>query len=155
MTEIEHIVDQIERSYRGGAWHGPSVLEALEGVNAELAAGKLCPELHSIWEITVHLRVTIDILLGRIAGKLGFVDEAGHWRSIDEFSQVAWDDARQLLEARHESLVETIRCFDTSRLDQPLISGGSPAFNNFFGQAQHNAYHAGQIMVMKRLLAES
>lgn len=153
MTELEHIVDQIERSFHGRAWHGPSVLEALEGVDAELATKKLHPELHSIWELAVHLLVTIDVLRGRIAGTVGDVDEAAYWRSIDETSPAAWDEACQLLEVQHQALVEEIRRFDSAQLDQPLFSIGSPAFNNFLGQAQHNSYHAGQIMIMKRLLS--
>jgi uncharacterized damage-inducible protein DinB len=28
----DRIVDQLERAFEGEAWHGPSVLEALEGV---------------------------------------------------------------------------------------------------------------------------
>lgn len=36
MTEIERIRDQFRRGFHGEAWHGPALLEALDGVSAEL-----------------------------------------------------------------------------------------------------------------------
>ncbi len=36
--------------------------------------------------------------------------------------------------------------------DMPLVEGGTSASNNFLGHAQHNAYHAGQIVLIKKLL---
>jgi hypothetical protein len=33
MGELERIVDQLRRGLKGGAWHGPAVLELLAGVN--------------------------------------------------------------------------------------------------------------------------
>ncbi|MGA2262460.1 MAG: hypothetical protein ABSH28_13620 [Acidobacteriota bacterium] len=38
MTEVERIADQLQRSMEGNAWHGPALLEVLEGVTAEEAA---------------------------------------------------------------------------------------------------------------------
>jgi hypothetical protein len=34
--DLVRIVEQLQRSFEGEAWHGPSVVEALEGVTAEL-----------------------------------------------------------------------------------------------------------------------
>ena len=38
MTEIERILDQLQRAYEGNAWHGPSVREVLTGITAAQAA---------------------------------------------------------------------------------------------------------------------
>ena len=32
MTEIERIIDQLNRAFVGEAWHGPGVIEILDGV---------------------------------------------------------------------------------------------------------------------------
>lgn len=37
MTELDHILDQIDRSFRGDAWHGPSVWEVLADIDAAKA----------------------------------------------------------------------------------------------------------------------
>jgi hypothetical protein len=55
IDELPRIVDQLRRAFEGDAWHGPSVLEALTGVNAKMAAAKPIPTAHSIWEIVEHI----------------------------------------------------------------------------------------------------
>ena len=39
------------------AWHGPSLLELLEDVDAATAAAKPIPNVHSIWELLLHVAV--------------------------------------------------------------------------------------------------
>lgn len=41
MTEIERIVDQLNRAFEGEAWHGPAVMDILEGITAQQAAARL------------------------------------------------------------------------------------------------------------------
>ena len=40
-VETTRLADQLERSFRGGAWHGPALAEALEGVDADAAAHRI------------------------------------------------------------------------------------------------------------------
>jgi hypothetical protein len=40
-SETRRLEDQLRRAFAGEAWHGPSVLEALEGITAEQAAGQI------------------------------------------------------------------------------------------------------------------
>src|SRR6266568_5438334 len=48
-AERDRILNQLERAFEGEAWHGPSVLEALEGVSWKEAHQKAIPTAHSIW----------------------------------------------------------------------------------------------------------
>jgi hypothetical protein len=41
MAEGQRILDLVDRACRGGAWHGPSILEVLDGVGPKLAAKRL------------------------------------------------------------------------------------------------------------------
>ena len=54
-TELRRLEEQLERTLEGGAWHGPSVLEVLEGVTAAQAAAHPIAGAHSIWELVLHL----------------------------------------------------------------------------------------------------
>jgi len=38
MSESTRIADQLRRAFDGEAWHGPSVLEVLDGVDARTAS---------------------------------------------------------------------------------------------------------------------
>jgi len=119
MTELDHILDQIDRSFRGDAWHGPSVWEVL----ADIDAAK--------------------------AGRVGEVDDATYWPAPPASANVAdWQATLDELAARHQELLTAIASFAPNRLDEPLFASGSPAFNNFLGHAQHNANHAGQIALI-------
>jgi hypothetical protein len=69
VAEVERIQDQLDRSFRGPAWHGPSLMELLRGVDATRAARRPLPHAHSIWEITLHVSVWEDVVRRRIEGE--------------------------------------------------------------------------------------
>ena len=54
-SEAHRIGSQLKRRYGGWAWHGPSVLEAIEGLEWEQAFQKQILELHSICELVLHI----------------------------------------------------------------------------------------------------
>ena len=53
MNQIELIADQLQRSYSGEAWHGPSVQELLTGVTAEKALARPLAAVASTASIAV------------------------------------------------------------------------------------------------------
>ncbi len=146
---MDRIVDQVQRSFQGEAWHGPSFLEAIADVDADAANTHVRGAAHTIAEIVLHISATVDVLLGRIAGTVGIVDEQGFWPSVRPFDASSWRDVIADLGRRHDELIAAIRGFEPAQLDSPLFPGGSSAFNSFLGHAQHNAYHAGQVMILK------
>src|SRR5262245_14964740 len=68
-VETNRLADQLERSFRGGAWHGPSVEEALDGVDAETAAARQVSNAHTIGELTAHIAFWLDGALRRMNGE--------------------------------------------------------------------------------------
>jgi hypothetical protein len=49
-----------------------------------------------------------------------------------------------------------VRGFDPERLDEPLVAEPPyTAYTQFIGLTQHDLYHAGQIVILKRVLAAS
>ncbi len=51
------IADQLRRAFDGSAWHGPALLELLKDVDAATAAARPLPNVHSIWELVLHIAV--------------------------------------------------------------------------------------------------
>ena len=150
MSEIERIDEQLRRAFEGEAWHGPSVLEALEGVTAAEAARRPLPEAHSIWEITLHIGVWEDVVRRRALGEAFQPTDAQDWPAVRATDAAAWRDTLARLKAGHRALRDVIASFDPERLDQPLVPGGSTAYVQFHGAVQHDIYHAGQIAVLKK-----
>ena len=51
MSQVDMVVNELERCFEGEAWHGPALMEILDGIDAEAAAARPLPKAHSIWEL--------------------------------------------------------------------------------------------------------
>ena len=150
-TEVQRIDDQLERAYRKGAWSGPTVLETLEGIDAETAAAKPIAAAHSIWEITLHIGVWKDVVTRRLRGEeLSYVPDEEDWPAVADTSPAAWKRALAELETRHRALREVLAGIRDDQLDQPPYPKASTRYVQLHGVAQHDLYHAGQIAVLKK-----
>ena len=67
-TAAARLADQLRRAFDGSAWHGPALIELLQDVDAATAAAKPLPEVHSIWELVLHIAVW-DSAASRQAGR--------------------------------------------------------------------------------------
>ena len=151
MSELTRIVAQLNQGFEGGAWSGPSLLEILDGVDARTAAAKPIEGAHSIWEIVVHLCAGQAIMLTRLAGQApASTDDEHWWPPMPELTGANWYKTLETLKAQEAQLHEAIANFPENRLDEPLSSEGTTAYNNFHGHVQHNLYHAGQIVLLKK-----
>jgi uncharacterized damage-inducible protein DinB len=150
MREAERIADQAEKMFRGGAWHGPALLEVLSDVDAELAASHPIAGAHSIWELVLHLVATQAVLLRRMRGETAGLTTEEFWPALPPTSAAAWAETVERLARQEAELVQGIRTFPEERLNDRLTAEGSSAYNNFHGHIQHNAYHAAQISLLKK-----
>jgi len=152
MNEATRIADQALKMFEGEAWHGPSVLEVLAGVNAEVAALYPIPGAHSIWDLVLHLIATQDAILHRIRGGQAGLKTEDFWLPVPAVSEAAWGETVKRLKEQELKLRVAIANFPDERLDTALVEGGTSAYSNFHGHIQHNAYHAGQIALLKKIL---
>jgi uncharacterized damage-inducible protein DinB len=150
MPETARIADQARKMFDGGAWHGPSVVEVLADVDADVAASHPIAGARSIWELVLHLVATQDVLLRRIGGEAAGQKTEEFWPAVPPVSESAWAETVERLRRQEAALRQAIGAFPEDRLDAPLTAGGSSAYNNFQGHVQHNAYHAGQIALLKK-----
>jgi uncharacterized damage-inducible protein DinB len=156
--EIAHILDEIRRSHRGDPWHGPGVARVLRGVTAEAAAARPIAGAHSIWELVNHLAAWRGEVARRAAsGEFGQPPE-GDWPPAGS-GEAAWRAARARLAAAERKLARALAAFPPGRLgrvvggerDAPLGTGVTFRVM-LHGVAQHDAYHAGQMSLLKRAL---
>ena len=69
-------------------------------------------------------------------------------------SSEAWRESQQALEELNQQLQRAVRAFPAERLPQQLGSEYS-AYTQFAGTPQHDLYHAGQVVLLKKALAAS
>ena len=151
ITEAPRIVDQLQRSFEGDAWHGPSISEILADVSAEHAAAHSLPEAHSIWEIVRHMTAWQRTVRERLEGRpVRELPDEEDWPGADATSPAAWTDAVRDLRAEYEQLLEVARQLSDRDLDSRPNGERSTAYEMLHGVVQHNLYHAGQIAVLKK-----
>jgi uncharacterized damage-inducible protein DinB len=150
-TELERLEAQLKRSFEGQAWHGPSVLEALKDIAPDVAWSHPIGGAHSIWELVLHLSGTYRLVLRRLGGENAPLTPAEDWPAVPPPTPAAWGEAIRSLRELNEQVRDAIRGFSPQQLDQPLTPGGSyTAYTQFIGITQHDVYHAGQIVLLKR-----
>jgi len=90
MTEAELIADQLRRAFYGGAWHGPAVFELLEDVSATNAAARPIPDVHSIWELVLHIAAWDNAALVRLSGKKCQPTGTDNFPPVKESNAIGW-----------------------------------------------------------------
>ncbi len=155
MTEPQHLADTIRRAYEGEAWHGPSLSEILEGVDAVMASKKL-GDAHTIWELTLHITAWLDIVRRRVEGEV-LGDHNLTWEdnwppAPGEVTEARWDDAKAGVRDASERLMHTVAAFPHKRLEETVAGKDYTYSVMLHGAAQHALYHGGQIALLKRML---
>lgn len=155
MNEIERIVDQLKRAFEGEAWHGPAVLEILEGITAQQAAARPVNGVHSIWELVLHIEAWERAVLSRLQGNRAELSAEEDWPVVAETSDEAWERTRKKLKRGNDELRLAISHLDESRLHEPILEGMPSVYGNLHGVIQHDLYHAGQIAMLKKAISEA
>jgi|SRR5579862_100244 len=154
MSETTRLADQIRRAFEGEAWHGDSVLEILTDVDAKQAAAHRIKNAHSIWELVLHIAAWDDAVLRRTGGKAVKLSDKENFPPVTDHSDAAWRKALDHLEETHNDLVKAVAAFPDSRLHEQ-VPGKTEDYYDFFymfsGIVQHELYHAGQIVLLKKL----
>ena len=155
MSEIARLADQVRRAFEGDAWHGDSIKELLAGVTAATAAARPIQNVHSIWELVLHIAAWDDAVLRRIGGAAVQLTKQQDFPPVKDTSPAAWRRTVSHLEQAHNQLIEAVAGFPDSRL-QDQVSGKTEDYYDFYymfsGIVQHELYHAGQIALLKKAL---
>lgn len=160
MSEIDRIIDELEREHTGDPWHGSPLHAILDDINAAQAAAKPLPAAHSIWELVLHMTGWKNEVRRRLSGAPAGEPEAGDWPAAGEPSEASWRAAVAQLDKSHQDLVAAVRALPESRLHEPTndarerpLGTGVSYYVLLHGLVQHDVYHAGQIAILKKGLA--
>jgi uncharacterized damage-inducible protein DinB len=148
-TELERLIDLVDRAWAGYAWHGSSVLEALDGVTAADAAARPIERSHTIGELVLHMARWKRAVATRLGGQ---PDAPGEAENFPEFRAREWRSALAGLRRAHEAVRAAISRLAPERLEEPAVPGGTACFLQAHGIVHHDLWHAGQILVLRRAL---
>jgi hypothetical protein len=150
------IAEQLRRAFAGDAWHGPALLELLQDVDATTAAAKPLPEVHSIWELVLHVAVWDGAACRRLAGEKFQPQGTANFPLVPNLiTEAAWRKAVTHAKRTHDVLVKTVAALPESRLRERVPGKKYDFYLMLHGVAQHELYHAGQIAILKKAQARA
>jgi uncharacterized damage-inducible protein DinB len=151
MSEAARIADQLRRAFSGDAWHGDSVFEILEGVNAAQAATHPIKKAHSIWELVLHVAAWDGAVRRRLGGEALALSNEQNFPPVTDTSESAWGKALEHVRRVHDELVAAVSALPDSRLGEQVPGENHDIYQKLHGVVQHELYHAGQIALLKKL----
>ncbi|AMV23717.1 DinB superfamily protein [Gemmata sp. SH-PL17] len=151
--ERARVDDELRRAYDGDCWHGPPLLEVLQGITAQTAAVQHPQLAHSIWALVNHLAAWIEVAARRITEWRAITEpDAGNFPPVTDTSGAAWAATLNDLDRRHQTLLSVVANLAPEKLDAVVPGKTYAVAVMLHGTSQHYAYHAGQIALLKKLV---
>lgn len=158
MSELERLLVELQHAHDGDPWHGPSRNKVLADITVDEAARHPGGDVHGIWELVLHMRAWTSEVARRLGGAPARMPAEGDWPPVGEFSADAWTAAKASLDDAHRQLTAALLALPADRLDDRVgtdrdapLGAGVTYREMVHGLAQHDAYHTGQIAILKRL----
>jgi uncharacterized damage-inducible protein DinB len=149
-SEPALIADQLRRAFEGDAWHGPALLELLQHLDAATAAARPLADVHSIWELVLHVSAWDGAAHRRLDGETVQLTGTANFPVIPKATQAAWREAVAHAQHTHDELVKMVAVLPESRLRERVPGKRYDFYFMLHGVAQHTLYHAGQIAILKK-----
>lgn len=156
---VATLVRILDEAFRGKSWHGTSLRGTVRGVDLALALRRPAPGRHNIAELVLHAAYWKYAVRRRLTGERrgSFYLKGSNWFPVDRDAGAdEWARAVHVMESEHEALRAAVAALREKDVDR-VAPGGRAVWT--FGQlasgaAAHDLYHAGQIQLVKRLLAD-
>jgi uncharacterized damage-inducible protein DinB len=159
VREVDRLRRVLEATVEGDPWYGSAIRRILEGVEASHAAARPIDGAHTIWELVAHMTAWTNEVNRRLRGGPHADPAEGDWPAITSTSAESWQSAQSALARAHASLAATLTAMDDADLAKQIAGGqvdaaGHPVslYDTSVGLLQHDAYHAGQIALLKKAL---
>ena len=138
----------------GENWFAPTS-KALGGLTAAQAAWVPGEGMNTIWQIVNHLTFWTRFVAGRLAGEpptgRKTDSDATFGSPGDPADAEGWARAVQGLRDAYGALHAAIARQTDAELDRPFNSRRTPTVAVISGSVMHDAYHTGQIVLLRRL----
>ena len=158
---MDALLDQMRRTHAGDPWYGAPRMRFLRGLSASHASLRPAGSHHSVWELVLHMSAWTAEVRRRLAGHSPGEPLDGDWPSAPTpRTEAAWASALLQLERAHGALIADVERLRPEDLDrhvgdtrEPALGTGVTVGAMLVGLAQHDAYHTGQLALLRQLIA--
>ena len=138
------LLQYIDSAYNKRSWHGPNLRSAIRGVSAAMASKRLGSR-KTIWEQVLHAAFWKQRVANRIGAAERLPWTGQNWPKVKGSSEADWRRDLAALDAVHVRFrAAVVRAGKLDEKTRWMI----------YGAAAHDLYHAGQIRLLRRLLAD-
>lgn len=153
MRLLQFLKHQFATCYDENGWF-VAVRNALDGLNVEQAAWKPGDDVNCIWETLSHLTYYNNAYLQRFKG-IDFqydVSSNDETFSTGEFTEDEWQAEIARFDAIMTEWRSLLEGADEARLAETVPGKDGTTWADLIGLINtHNAYHAGQILVLRKM----
>jgi uncharacterized damage-inducible protein DinB len=152
MKESQRIATLYQSVYDGSPWIDITILEVVKDIDCNDALKKIRPDFNSIWEIVNHIISWRKNVLQRVQGKILITPNHNYFETVTETSQEDWQNALKKLEESQQEWVKFLDSFDETDFEKIYPNNGMTYYEHIHGIIQHDIYHLGQIVILKKLV---
>jgi uncharacterized damage-inducible protein DinB len=148
-NEINRILKLFADLEHGDCWIGNNFKQTLHGVDAVNACKNLEGKTNSIWQLVAHITYWRTAVVNRLTGSTNpppFKD----FLLPAVCNEENWRQALHDFEAAYHLLRNAIHHFNADHLDKPSAIKEQTNYELIMGCLQHDAYHLGQMMLLKK-----
>lgn len=147
------LLEQFATCYDTNGWY-VAIRNSIEGMTVEQAAWKPADQVNCVWETLSHLTYYNNAYLQRFKG-IDFeydVDNNDQTFSVGEYEETAWQSDVQQFDAVMSEWRRLLESAEEAKLAELVPNKGETTWAETIGLINtHNAYHAGQILVLRKL----
>ena len=154
MKENQRILKTLSDLYDGRSWTDLSILQVVGDLTAEQANTKPFVQMHSIWRYLDHIVFWREKIIAHLSGHSAPqgddpIDSAPR---IDK-SEDAWRHSLNDLRRCQEHLMAVVSALEEGSFEEMEETFKATNYELIQGIIQHDAYHLGQAMIVKKVLA--
>ncbi|MFI5218027.1 MAG: DinB family protein [Bacteroidia bacterium] len=152
MTETHRINKLFTDLYNGNPWIDVTIDETLKNITAVQAAKKVSMQLNSIWEIVNHIISWRENVLQRVQGSVINTPDDNYFTLVKDTSEAEWENTLKKLKVSQQKWISFIENFNEINFEKIYPKNNMTYYEHIQGLLQHDAYHLGQIVLIKKLL---
>ena len=148
-NEINRILKLFSDLQHGDCWVGTNYKEVLHGIDAARAVKNISGKTNNAWQLVAHITYWRTRVVNRLTGS----DNPPPFQDFllpEDLDEDNWRQTLHDFESAYHLLRNAIHYFKEENLDKPSPKEGQTFYQLIMGCLQHDAYHLGQLMLLKK-----
>ncbi len=149
---LPQLIKLFKDHFDGLPWLDINIIDTLKNMSAQQAATRKADH-NSIWQIVNHMIHWRKANLQRVNGIITPAPNNNFVDDLHEVSDGAWKSALDKLEQSQKDILDFLANADAQTLNKIYAPNGFTYYEHLQGILQHDAYHLGQIVLLKKMFA--